>query len=124
MLLWTVLRPIGWCGEKARLPRRKRGGDWEVVTVECHGPCPRGEDPPTSNHSPLRWGYKTERSWVEPGSGVRRDVEVVSGLASESQDQREGTAASGPTCLEHANDERRWIGEREGEITRSAKCEA
>ena len=91
---WTVLQPIGWCGEVARFPRRKRGGDWEVVTVECHGPCPRGEDPPTSNHSPLRGGYTTERSWVEPETGVRRDVEVVSGLASESQDQREGTAAS------------------------------
>ena len=90
---WTVLRPIGWCGEKARLPRRKRGGDWEVLTVECQGPRPRGEDTPTSSDSPRR-GYKTERSWVEPETGVRRDVEVVSGLASESQDQKEGTAAS------------------------------
>ena len=90
---WTVLRAIGWCGEKARLPRRERGGDWEVVTVECHGPCPRGEDSPTSSHSP-RGGCKTERSWVEPETGFRRDVEVVSGLASDSQDQREGTAAS------------------------------
>ena len=89
----TVLRAIGWCGEKARLPRRERGGDWEVVTVECHGPCPRGEDTPTSSDSP-RGGYTTERSWVEPETGVRRDVEVVSGLASGSQDQREGTAAS------------------------------
>ena len=89
---WTVLRPIGWCGEKARLPRRKRGGDWEVLTVECQGPRPRGEDPPTSSHSHAGGGYTTERSWVEPETGVRRDVEVVSGLASESQDQREGTA--------------------------------
>ena len=94
--------------------------------MECHGPCPRGEDPPTSNHSPLRWGYKIERSWVEPGSGVRRDVEVVSGLASDSQDPREGTTASEGrhAWSMHANDERRWIGEGEGEITRSAKCEA
>ena len=90
---WTVLRPIGWCGEVARFPRRERGGDWEVLTVECQAPRPQGEDSPTSSHSP-RGGYTTERSWVEPETGVRRDVEVVSWLASESQDQRKGTAAS------------------------------
>ena len=59
--------------------------------MECQGPRPRGEDTPTSSDSPRR-GYTTERSWVEPETGVRRDVEVVSGLASESQDPREGTA--------------------------------
>ena len=57
--------------------------------MECQGPCPRCEDSLTSSHG----GCKTERSWVEPETGVRRDVEVVSGLASDSQDPREGQHA-------------------------------
>ena len=99
-------------------------GDWEVLTVECQGPRPWGEDPPTSNHSPRR-GYT---SWVEPETGVRRDVEVVNGLASESQirERRPRPATADMHCLEHAHDKHCWIGEHEGKSleTRLAKCEA